>query len=89
MREDGSVYEGRFHDGVEEGDGVLKGKGFYFAGGFKKKLREGKGKLVVMDKDGIPSYEYEGQWKRDKRDGEGREMWWKVAQNQEAIMYEG
>lgn len=48
-------------------------------------MREGRGKLVAMDKDGIPEYEYEGAWKRDRRQGEGNERWWKASVNQDAL----
>lgn len=74
--ENGDIYNGDFVEGKRQGEGTYCAKsGSKYVGAWYNDKREGAGEMTfsTKDKDGRETYHgsYEGNWKRDKKDGKG------------------
>lgn len=71
MYPDGSLYEGDFKDGQQDGNGrmIHTNKDIY-EGKWKSGMAEGKGVITLFD-----GQKYTGKWKNDLKEGKGVENW--------------
>jgi len=72
----GYKYDGYFVDGFRNGKGtlILGDNNEKFVGEFKNGFRHGKGTLALYKSDShFPYLFYDGEWKYDKKNGEGEE----------------
>ena len=60
-------YKGNFKDSKFSGEGTLKTSQTIYEGTFENSLKHGHGRVEIPSQ-----FVYEGEWKEDKMDGQGK-----------------